>query len=376
MTKLSTILQCSYFPTCSGCEIQGNVLSPPILDEIKKYFASHPFSFHTDAVEGWRSRAKLAVRGTSTSPQIGLFKRGTHDVIPIPDCPIHHPSINQAVHTIRNWMIAEQIAPYDEKSHTGFLRYLQCVVERKTGKVQLTLVVNTQMLSTTDLEKLKVLEKQTDWHSIWINFQPDSTNRIFGDEWQLISGEPVIWETLAGTSICFHPACFAQAHLNLFEKILLSIKKSVKPNQKIVEFYAGVGVIGLTLADTLTSLVCTEITPFAQACFELAKKQLPVEQQKKVHSKIAASNEGISLLHDADVIIVDPPRKGLDPTLLQAILENTSATQLVYLSCGFRSFKHDAEKLLAAGWHITKAEGYLLFPGTDHVETLVIFEKL
>lgn len=358
MTKLSTI-SCDYFPTCPGCQIQENVTLPPIALEMQTQF-TFPL-FHKEIIH-WRTRAKLAVRGDA---QIGLFKRGTHDVVDIATCPLHHPAIYHAIPLLKKALKECHIPSYNEQTHEGCLRYVQFVVERATGLVQLTLVVK----ENKNLEPLiHNLSKQKIWHSIWTNVQPLPINRIFGDTWHHSFGNENLYETLGGNQICFHPACFGQAHLSLFEEMLVSIQKKIFQNQRVVEFYAGVGVIGLSVAPLSKSVLCVEMNPFAKESFEKSSS-FPNASFLE-----APTEKALGLLNEADVVIVDPPRKGLEKTFLEE-LNASSAQQLIYVSCGPRSFKRDQEVLLEAGWKMENLEGYLLFPGTDHVELLGVFQR-
>jgi 23S rRNA (uracil1939-C5)-methyltransferase len=370
MTEFSTSLSCPYLGNCPGCQLEKKVTRPPIYEEVINYF-NQPIPLHHGELVGWRTRAKLAVRGTSIDPKIGLFHQGTHEVFPLLDCPLHHPSINRAVQLVKQTMLELQIEPYQEKSGRGLLRYLQLVVERNTGKVQLTLVVNTESIHPQLLTLCSALAQKQEWHSLWVNFQPNQTNRIFGDTWQLIHGQEELWEHLAGVDICFHPACFAQAHLNLFEKMLLSIQRMVPTQKRVVEFYAGVGVIGLSLAAQSLQVTCSESNPFAKSCFEKTHQKLLPALQQKVHFETGKAEHLTTLLDQAQVIIVDPPRKGLDATFLHSL----DAEQLIYVSCGWDSFKRDHTQLLARGWHLDQVESYLLFPGTNHLELLASFKK-
>lgn len=328
--------------------------APPIWEEIQAYCLP---TLITDKVTGWRTRAKLAVRG---NVEIGLFKAGTHDVVDIAACPLHHPSIDKAILLLRKAMQACRISAYDEKTLKGLVRYAQFFVERKTGKVQLTLVLNAPHCPENFID---YLARDPLFHSIWINVQQLYTNRIFGDEWKHCCGEKYLWEEYNGIKVAFHPACFSQAHASLFEKMLLSIKSLVKPGQRIVEYYAGVGAIGLTLASEAKHLTCIEINPFAKECFALSS-------QHPAHFEVGATDEKLSFLNDADVVIVDPPRKGLSRAFIDALIAAENVKQLIYVSCGFDSFKRDVTILQTAGWRLEKCEGYLFFPGTNHVELL------
>ncbi len=375
MTKFSTILQCDYFPLCSGCEIHGDVSAPQVWTEVKNYFekVAIPISLVVGEATHWRGRAKLAVRGTSQHPEIGLFKHGSHEVVSIPTCPLHHPSINRVCGQVRQTLIDLNIEPYHEERGAGVVRYLQFVVEDKTGQVQLTLVVNK---NDPQLERcVKRLYTQGGIHSIWLNFQTEKTNTIFGEKWELCAGEPYLWEHIGNLVCAFHPACFGQANKALFIQALSRIREWVKPHQSIVEFYAGVGVIGLNLAPQSKGVVCVEINPYASECFHLSRFKLPHETQRKISMKISSTQRALSLIAGKEVIIADPPRKGLDPELLDALCRPKEASQLIYLSCGPNSFQRDCEKLLQHGWKVDNAEAYLFFPGANHVEILCSFKR-
>jgi tRNA/tmRNA/rRNA uracil-C5-methylase (TrmA/RlmC/RlmD family) len=373
MTGFSTIpsdqIYCSYFPQCSGCEIHDAVTSLPVWEDVKSFFQSNVTLHHRELI-GWRTRSKLAVRGLFDDPQIGLFKRGTHDVVSIPDCPLHHPAIFKAYQAVREGIVSSKLSPYQENPPSGIIRYLQFVVERKSRRIQLAITINRQGKDPLIDRFVKQLYKEGMFLSIWVNYQPESTNRIFGEKWELIAGEPYLLENLNGLTFYLHPACFAQAHLSLFEQILKSIQSLIFPKKHVVELYAGIGVIGFNVAHLSKQVICSEINPHSEECFQLSRLQMQPEFQKRVSFVPGSVEDNLHLLDPAEVLIVDPPRKGLDPSLLQKILQSPQLEQLIYLSCGFESFKRDCAQLLDHGWKVDKAEAYLLFPGTNHLEIL------
>lgn len=272
-------------------------------------------------------------------------------------------------------MIGYKLEPYDEEKGTGVLRYLQFAVDRKTRDIQLTLVVNQKTKNSLVEGFVKQLYAMGGFHSIWLNFQPQQANRIFGDEWAHLEGKTYLWERLGNVDCAFHPACFSQANLNLFEVVLTRIKEWTIPHVSILELYSGIGVIGLNLVSTSNQVKCVEINPFASECFELSRQKLDPEIKKNISIQISSSEDAIHLIPENRVIIVDPPRKGVDAKVLDALCQADEGTQLIYLSCGPRSFQKDAEKLLTCGWKIENAEAFLFFPGTDHVEILCAFRK-
>jgi len=368
-------LNCPHFEKCSGCEISANLNTPPIFEEAKNYFEKkgiQNLQLITGNVNFWRYRAKLVVRGTSDNPQIGLYKKGTHEVLDIPFCKVHHPNINIALNLVKEFIRQNAIEPYNETTKKGLLRYLQFVVERKTGKVQVTFVLNKAFETETTHWQLPFSDI---WHSVWLNFNQSATNNIFGTNWTHLQGPLFMFEQFGEVSVALHPASFAQSNLRLFEQMLNSIKNEIPVNSKVVEFYAGVGVIGLKIASKCQSVICSEIIPQAEICFLESKSKLEPAIADKISFKMGPSENALSLIDGKDVVIVDPPRKGLCPSLLKAIAKNEALKKLIYISCGWKAFQRDCDYLLDHEWMIEKIEPYLFFPGSNHLEIFAIFKK-
>ncbi len=363
MNELSTI-DCGPFGPCSGCTFLPDATNPPIWLVIKEYLKiSAPLQL--GALTGWRTKAKLAIRGTAQNPLIGLFRPGTHEVLPIPNCPAHHPVINPAVEILRQAIQQADIAPYNEQNKQGYLRYVQFFVDLATQKIQLTLVWKS--IPPNSQKFLQLLLKHHLWHSIWYNHQPAITNRIFGDTWQLVYGEPFLHQKLQNLSIPFHPAAFSQAHWTLFERLAQTVSDWVPLQSHLVEYYAGIGALGLLAAPHCLSVDLIESNPFAYLSYQT------IAAPTHVHYHSSDARDAAHYLSKATCVIVDPPRKGLDAPLLKALKEWDG--RLIYVSCDFGSFKRDVDELKSTGWQIKKSEGFLLFPGMDHVEIVALLEK-
>ncbi|MBA3721477.1 MAG: hypothetical protein H0W88_03655 [Parachlamydiaceae bacterium] len=362
-----------------------DVSSPVLWEEIIAYFEERnikPLRLCQGSRVHWRSRAKLAVRGTSEQPLIGLFKKGSHDVMPIPFCQIHHPAINLAVEHIKKIIVENKLRLYNEQTGEGDLRYIQLIVHRATGKIQASFVLNAKNINSKASVKwesiLKKFQEGTTkdlWHSIWLNFNDRMTNTIFGENWHKCYGEDLLWEKIGNISVCYQPSSFGQANLELFEKMLVRLESIIPSQSKIAEFYAGVGVIGLFVASKSEWVRCSELNPNAEYCFSRSRFRLPKDVASKVsfHTGVAANM--LSILDGADVAIVDPPRKGLDGAVLAALQTAPDLKQIVYISCGWDGFKKDCDILLESGWRLSHGEGYWFFPGSNQVEILAIFKK-
>ncbi|PIN02010.1 23S rRNA (uracil(1939)-C(5))-methyltransferase [Handroanthus impetiginosus] len=449
VSSSSCSLHCRHFQSCSGCTHEHNLHQPPILNEAVEFFRNigvSNFTFDSCRLWGWRCRAKLAVRGSAMEPLIGLYEEGTHNVVDIPECKAHHPSITAAVDLLKQAMVELNIEPYDEDKRTGELRYVQMAVttyntslpatERyKNGKVQVALVWNSRNENSPSFEKLNALAKCI-WikggpkrevhliHSVWANFQTSTNNIIFGNRWRHLFGERDFWEHVGGIDVSMVPSSFGQANTRAFDSLLHKLQKYVPYGASVVDLYAGAGVIGLSLAATrkCRSVKCVEVNKEAKLSFEKTVSRLPATLDSSISWHLAdTSKEPLSWLMGSDVVVVDPPRKGLDPSLLNALQslssmklkdnlgestkrkirtekrpwilrERDTSVQinsqmeqdtspslpqtLLYISCGWDSFKEDCMSLLSSkAWHLDKAHGFNFFPGTHSIEILAVFRR-
>ncbi len=346
-------------------------MPPELYAHANKYFKDTwnvALSFHMGAIKGWRCRAKLAVRSPCT---IGLFEKGTHTVIDIPHCQVHHPSINKAVALLKN---AGLLSCYNEATKAGELRYIQCLVERSTSRVELSLVLNCKKAHDGWYTLVKQLYNPEFWHSIWFNYNDNATNTIFGKAWEKVTGEDVLWEQIAGLDIAFGPSHFGQANLEMYEKLIYEIQTHIHDHAKVAELYAGIGTIGLSVSERSEFVRLLELDSTAEEYFKLAKDKLPLSRQKKLTYTVAKAEECLSLLDGVDTCIVDPPRKGLGKDLIKQITLSKSIKKLIYVSCDWHSLERDLS-FIPKDWKVTHASSYLFFPGTNQIETLVILEK-
>ena len=339
----------------------------------------------TSPKKGYRIKVKLAVRGTVQKPLIGLFEKNSHRVTCSINHPSHHPKINQALLLLSKWITEQQVIPYQEGCQElpsqPLLKYLQLIYEEKSALCQLTLVWNSyeeKKLSS----KINALEKSGLFQGIWVNEQPSSTNAIFGDQWHHVSGLPYVTQMILKNTFYFHPACFMQANPLLFEKVLVSIRdflsKSLTDSNKkkaslqATEFYAGVGVIGLSLADFFSNLTCIEINPFAKECFSLHSKQAG----KKSSIQFISGDSGLFTDHlkSSDVVVIDPPRKGMEKKMLYSLVA-ANVSCIITLYCGEEAFLRESKVFNEWGWKIEKMEFYDFFPGSDNFEILCIYSK-
>lgn len=401
---------------------------PPLLWEASEYFRERNVQLHkvSTATRGSRSLSRVPVRANEDGDGavIGLFKEGTHTVVPWrfdERCHVpHHPSINKAISVVEKELGAfRKLSAYDEDSGEGTLRYLQIALERSTRRVQLTLVGNVGTIDddpalTAFAERLWAryggasTEQSLSLHSIWVNLNPTALNNILSYEegaWLLLhadedeekagdgTGDSTahtaafqgnLVETLpSGATVVLPPYVFRQANLEGFDGIVAQLRDAVPHGSRVVEWYSGVGLLGLSVAPDAEWVRCSDINPPHDA-FEASKALLEPQVQPRVSYRVGGAADCLEDARGADVAIVDPPRKGLDDRLVKELCSHRRESPcadletLVYVSCGFYALARDADNLLKSGrWCIRDAEAWahVLFAGANHIETVVVFER-
>ena len=367
-------------PPCPGCPRFGAGLEAhPELAELAQLAERAGIALELGEqgpAAGYRHRARLAVRGRPGQPVIGIFAEGTHRAINVPRCVVHHPRINEVAAALASAMRELRSTPYADATHRGLVRYLQVVVEQRSQRVQVVLVVNGSDREPYGplLQRLRELLGER-LHSLFVSEQNARSNAILGPRCEAICGEPALRERIAGADVFFPPDAFGQSNLPLYARIVERIGTFVPDGADVLETYAGTGAIGLSLLPRVRRVRCNEVASGSLAGLRMGVGALPEPLRARVEILAGAIAEHAALASGCDVVIADPPRKGLDPALLQALCAAPPA-RLLYLSCGLPALLRDAQVLLAStALQLRALIAYDLFPFTAHVETLACFER-
>ncbi len=325
---------------------------------------------------GFRQRARLAVRGSAGSPKIGLFQAGSHRIADVPSCPIHHPRINEVAAAVKRGVRACGIAPYADRPHRGDLRYVQIAVERAGASAQVVLVANAERSAPLEpLARALGEDLGPALHSLWWNGNPERTNRILGPHWVHLAGPRALVEHVNGVAIHSPPGAFAQSHVALAERLAHQVAAWVPAGARVAELYAGCGALGLGVLAAADRVAFNELEPQALEGLALGLAARPPAEQARAQIAPGRAGDCTSLVGGVDVVIVDPPRRGLDTELL-AELCRTPPARLIYVSCGLPAFLREARELLSGtDLRLRALEIWGLFPYTEHVETLALFAR-
>jgi tRNA/tmRNA/rRNA uracil-C5-methylase (TrmA/RlmC/RlmD family) len=325
---------------------------------------------------GFRLRARLAIRGRLGSPKLGLFELGTHRVVHIPRCSVQHPLINRVAAVVRRALVDAQVTSYSDKAHLGLARHLQVAVERSSQTAQVVIVANSAtpepLAACFELIRARL---GSELHSLWFNANRERSNTILGPDFQHWCGPVSVVEHFGGTAIHYPPGAFGQNNLGIAERIIEHVRVEIPPGARVAEFYAGVGAIGLSVLARAGEIRMNEVSPQSLHGLELGLAALDAADRAKVSVVPGPAGAACLAASGAQVVIADPPRKGLDPELTE-YLGGHPPERFLYVSCGLESFLDDAARLTSrGGLRLGALTAFNLLPFTEHVETVARFER-
>jgi tRNA/tmRNA/rRNA uracil-C5-methylase (TrmA/RlmC/RlmD family) len=305
-----------------------------------------------------------------------MFEAGSHRVVTIPNCVIHEPLINRVSAFVRRALVDADVPPYVEATHRGTARYLQVVVERATRTAQVVLVGNCETAEPLAAALDLIRERLGDeLHSLWFNAQSERTNTILGPQFEHWCGPPAVVEHFGGAAVHYPPGAFGQNNLEIAQQIVEHVRDKVPPGSTVAEFYAGVGAIGLSLLDRVSSIRMNEVAPASLQGLQMGLAALPESERAKVEVIAGTAGANATAAEAVDVVIADPPRKGLDPELLTQLCA-APPRRFIYVSCGLDSLLADTQRLTAGGrLRLHELSAFNLMPYTEHVETVACFER-
>lgn len=370
---------CPHRPPCPGCPRYGERGIDPraksVLDVMAQTHGLPPVRVILGSLQGFRLRARLAIRGRRHAPKLGLFEAGSHRVVTIPTCSVQHPLINRVSGIVRRALVDAGVAPYSDQAREGIARYLQVVVERSSQRAQVVLVGHCDHPDPLkDALDLIAERLGDDLHSLWFNANTGHGNAILGPHSLKWHGADTVIETFGGAQIHYPPGAFGQSNLEIAERIVDHLRETLLPSLRVAEFYAGVGAIGLSLLGSMQSLVLNEVSPASLDGLARGIEDLSHAERQRVEVREGPAGSAIAALEGVDAVIVDPPRKGLDAPLRDALAARPPR-QLLYVSCSLDSLRQDVEALTKEGrLRLVGLTAFNLMPFTEHVETVARLE--
>ena len=392
--------KCAFARRCGGCQIQemsydrqlvfkdqkirGNLeriggFTKDRIDTVMQPVVGmeHPF--------GYRNKAQFPF-GTDKegNPITGFYAGRTHDIIANTDCALGVEQNKEILEIILQYMRENKIKSYDEKTGKGLIRHALIRYGFKTKEIMVCLVVNGKKLPKAErlIEKLIQIEGMT---SITISPNTRRDNVIMGDSYEILWGQGYITDYIGNVKYQISPLSFYQVNPVQTEKLYgLALEYAdLKGDETVWDLYCGIGTISLFLAQKAKQVYGVEIVPQA---IDDAKENAKINAIDNAEFFVGKAEEVLPEYYaeyerehngetaHADVIVVDPPRKGCDETLLETIVK-MQPEKVVYVSCDSATLARDLKYLCANGYEIRMCRGVDQFPQSVHVETVVLLSR-
>ncbi len=331
-----------------------------------------------DEPYNYRNKAQFPVsRDKDGKVVIGFYAGRTHSIIDTSHCHIQAEENDKIIEAIRSFLEEYRISIYDEEKHEGLVRHILTRVGFITGEIMVCIVING-----TDLphkEKLaESLSKISGMTSISLNINKAKTNVILGDRVISLWGKPFITDYIGDIKYQISPLSFYQVNPRqtkiLYETALNYAE--LHGSETVWDLYCGIGTISLFLAGRAKQVYGVEIIPQA---IEDAKRNAEINNIKNAEFFVGAAEEILPQKYKdenirADVIVVDPPRKGCEESLLNTIVQ-MAPQRIVYVSCDPATLARDLRYLCDRGYAIGKVQAVDQFAHSVHVETVVELER-
>ncbi len=324
----------------------------------------------------YRNKSQYPVSSIKNRAFAGFYKAGTHQVVENKRCLILPPQSDQVKDIVIDYMNQYRVNPYDESTRKGFVRHIYVRQGAVSKQILVCIVVNGRKLPHVE-DLIKRLKTIPGFTTLVLSVNTKPGNAVLGDEFITLYGPGYIEDTLCGLKFRLSPRSFYQVNHHqaqeLYKAAIAAAKISTKDT--VLDLYCGVGTITLAMSQAAGKVIGVEVIPQA---VEDAREN--AKRNKITNAEFICADAGAAALKleqqgvRADVVVVDPPRKGLNSDAIEA-LARFSPQRIVYVSCDPATLARDVALLNEKGFRLTSAEAFDLFPRCAHVETVVTMEK-
>ncbi|HAG82109.1 MAG TPA: 23S rRNA (uracil(1939)-C(5))-methyltransferase RlmD, partial [Cyanobacteria bacterium UBA12227] len=324
----------------------------------------------------YRNKTTYPLKRSATGQvQAGYYQKGSHQLINLNQCPVQDARLNPLLAEIKQDIQQQGWSIYDENRHQGRLRHLSLRIGRRTGEMLLTLIATDWTLTDLETQAQNWMKRYPNLVGICINRNRDRTNVIFGSETRCIIGRPYVREEFAGLEFQLRPDTFFQVNTEVAEKLLTVILQTLdlQGDEILVDAYCGIGTFTLPFAKQVRQAFGLEV----QAT---AVEQAQINAQINAIANVTFHTGAVETLLPQlgiipDIVFLDPPRKGCDPTLIATLL-SALPQHIVYVSCKPATLARDLKLLCQSGdYQLTHIQPADFFPQTPHVECAAFLRK-
>ncbi len=379
---------CSVFGKCGGCqamhmkyEEQLNMKRRIVQDcisRIGKLNCEVEEPIAAQQLYHYRNKIQIPVgQGKNGELITGFYRSGSHDIVPNECCLIEPEAVKTVKSAVLAWMRLCHIAPYDEQKKRGILRHIYIRIAEGTGELMLVLVTSQKKLPYK-AELLQILEQtEMEITTVVQNIQPKPTNVVLGKENIVLTGSGKIRDEVDGLQFLISPGSFYQVNTKQMVKLYQTAigMAQIQKTDTVFDLYCGTGTISLFAARQAKKVIGVEIVP---AAVQDAKENMRLGGVANCEFHLGDAAEVTAKLYEngerADVVMVDPPRKGCSPEAVQ-LLVKLAPRKIVYISCNPSTLARDLALMESRGYHTEKIQPVDLFVHSAHIETVAVMTR-
>ncbi len=377
--------ECPVFKKCGGCQLLDVPYNKQIKDKQKKLAELLKPYCRLETFIGMENPAHYRHKVNATFDRdrrgniiSGVYKEGTHLVVPVESCLLENEKADAIMATIRGLLRSFKIKTYDEDTGYGLLRHVLIRVGYATGQIMVVLVLASPVMPSKN-NFVKALRKEhPEITTVVINVNNRKTSMILGDKEQVIYGPGYIEDVLCGKTFKISPKSFYQVNPVQTEKLY---KKAVEyagltGKETVLDAYCGTGTIGMIAAEKAGNVIGVELNKDAVKDAVMNAKRNQISNirfyQKDAGDFMVQAAESTDRI---DVVLMDPPRSGSSEKFLNALVK-LAPKKVVYVSCNPETMVRDIKILTGKGYRVEKAAGVDMFPNTVEIEAVVMLRHI
>ena len=325
---------------------------------------------------GYRNKAQYPVAVKKGRAFAGFFRAGTHEVVENSRCRILPPEADLVKDKVIDYVNQYRVPGYDETTHTGLLRHIYVRRGAVSGQVLVCLAVNGEKLPKAQ-ELIRRLKTVPGFTTLVLSVNTRKGNAVLGDKFITLHGPGYIEDTLCGLTFRLSPRSFYQVNHHQAQRLYETAiaQAGITKQDTVLDLYCGVGTITLAMASAAGKVIGVEVVPQAVEDARDNARRNGIENAEFFcgdagQAALQLEREGVR----PDVVVVDPPRKGLNADTIEA-LSRMSPRRIVYVSCDPATLSRDVALLKERGYELKTAQAADLFPRCAHVETVVLLSR-